>query len=101
MPKAEKPAMVLVTLTPGQIDRAKEANGRRKQITHALICGDYGQMFGTERQCLKYFTAWRSIFRSLFAKVRRTKNYDIEDYTTTENLVMRLIDADDRRARRR
>ena len=28
------------------------------RITHALVCGPYGQMFGTERQCLKYFTAW-------------------------------------------
>ncbi|WP_423915745.1 hypothetical protein [Candidatus Poriferisodalis sp.] len=100
MPRSKKPPMVLVTLTPDQIDRAKEANGRRKQITHALICGDYGQMFGTERQCLKYFTAWNSIFRPLFSRVHRTKKHDIENYTSTENLVIRLIKADDRRSRR-
>ncbi len=31
---------------------------RRKRITHALICGPYGQVFGTEKECLQYFTAW-------------------------------------------
>ena len=44
--------LTLVILTPEQIARAKEANGSRKRITHALVCGPYGRMFGTERQCL-------------------------------------------------
>jgi len=46
--------LTLVVLTPEQIARAKAANGNRKRITHALVCGPYGQMFGTERPC---FTA--------------------------------------------
>ena len=50
--------LTLVILTPEQIARAREANGRRKRITHALVCGPYGQMFGTEQECLKYFTLW-------------------------------------------
>ena len=54
----KKHNLTLVTLTPNQILRAKEVNGKRKQITHALICGPYGQRFGTERQCLKYFNGW-------------------------------------------
>ena len=39
----------LVILTPEQIARAKAANGSRKRITHALVCGPHGKMFGTER----------------------------------------------------
>ena len=50
--------LTLVILTPEQSAQAKEANGSRKRITHALVCGPHGQMFGTEKQCLKYFTAW-------------------------------------------
>ena len=50
--------LTLVILTREQIARAREANGRRKRITHALVCGPYGQMFGTEQECRKYFTLW-------------------------------------------
>ena len=75
-------------LNPDQISRAKHANGSRKRITHALMCGPYGQMFGTEKQCLKYFTLWdpayrievapgkfKSMFSGLFAKAVRTDKY--------------------------
>ena len=101
MPRTDKLPMVLVTLSVDQIEQAKEANGRRRQITHALICGDYGQMFGTERQCRKYYDAWKTIFRPLFSRVHKAKKHAIENYTTTDNLVMRLIEAADRRPRRR
>ena len=97
----DKLPMVLVTLSAEQIGQAKEANGRRRQITHALICGDYGQMFGTERQCRKYYDAWKTIFKPLFSRVHKTKKHTIKNYTTTDNLFMRLIEADDRRTRRR
>ena len=50
--------LTLVILTSEQIARAREANGSRKRITHALVCGPYGQMFGTEQQCLRHFTLW-------------------------------------------
>lgn len=50
--------LTLVILPPEQIARDKEANGRRKRITLALVCGPRGKMFGMERQCLKYFTVW-------------------------------------------
>ena len=105
MPKSPKtptkPALVLVKLTSNQIAQAKAANGPRKQITHALLCGPYGQMFGTERQCRKYYDVRKTDFRPLFSKVRKTKKHTVEDYATTENLVMRLIEADDKRAKRR
>ena len=48
--------LTLVTLSDEQVAKAKVANGPRKRITHALICGPHGQMFGTEKQCLKYWT---------------------------------------------
>ena len=88
--------LTMVALTPGQISRATEANGRRKRITHALICGPYGQLFGTEKQCLKYFTAWdpayrieiapgkfKSMFPNLFDEAVKTDRSEINDYKST------------------
>ena len=98
--------LILVALDAEQIARAKEANGHRKRITHALVCGPYGQMFGTEKECLRYFTAWdpdhrievapgqfRALFADLFDKAVRTIAYPITDYRTTPDLAARLMDA--------
>ena len=98
--------LTLVILTAEQIARAKEANGRRKRITHALVCGPYGQMFGTERECLKYFTEWdpdhrievapgqfRALFADLFDAAVKTTAYPITDYRTTPALATRLMEA--------
>ena len=98
--------LTLVILTPEQIAQAKEVNGRRKRITHALVCGPYGQMFGTEQQCLKYFTVWdpdhrievapgqyRALFADLFDKAVKTTAYAISDYRTTPDLATRLMEA--------
>ena len=97
--------LTLVILTPEQIARAREANGRRKRITHALVCGPYGQLFGTERQCLKYFTLWdpdhrievapgqfRALFADLFDRAVTTTAYAISDYRTTPDLAARLME---------
>ena len=66
----------------------------------------YGQMFGTEQQCLKYFTAWdpdqpievapgqyRALFANLFDKAVKTTAYAISDYRTTPDLARRLMEA--------
>ncbi len=95
--------LTLVILTPEQIARAKEANGSRRRITHALVCGPYGQMFGTERQCLKYFTEWdpdhrievapgqfRALFADLFDRAVKTTAYPLSNYRTTPDLATRL-----------
>ena len=95
--------LTLVVLTQEQIARAREANGSRKRITHALVCGPYGQMFGTKRQCLKYFTLWdpdlrievapgmfQAPFADLFDKAVKTTAYAISDYRTTPDLARRL-----------
>ena len=98
--------LTLVTLTPEQVSRAKEINGKRKRITHALVCGAYGQLFGTEQQCLKYFTVWdpghrievspgkyQAMFPQLFDKAVKTDKYDIKDYKSTWGLTEKLIEA--------
>ena len=95
--------LTLVVLTPEQIARAREANGRRKRITHALVCGPYGQLFGTERRCGKYFTLWdpdrrievapgkfQAPFPDLFDQAVKTTAYAISDYRTTPDLATRL-----------
>lgn len=106
--------LTLVKLAPDQILRAKEANGKRKRITHALICGSYGQMFGTEKQCLKYFTVWdpayrievapgrfKSMFPALFDKAVRTDKFEIIDYKSTWDLTEKLIEASESAPRSR
>jgi hypothetical protein len=98
--------LTLVILTAEQIARAKEANGRRKRITHALICGPHGQMFGTERECLQYFREWdpdhrievapgqfRALFADLFDEAVTTTAYPITRYKTTPALGTRLAEA--------
>lgn len=88
--------LVLVKLSNEQIALAKQANGHRWKITHALLCGTYGQIFGTEKQCGKYYYAWEHIFRHLFDEVYKTEVHPIECYQSTFNLVMLLSEQDDR-----
>ncbi|MXW36411.1 MAG: hypothetical protein F4Z60_13360 [Chloroflexi bacterium] len=96
--------LTLVILTPEQIARAREANGSRTRITHALVCGPYGQMFGRERECRKYFTLWdpdhrievapgqfRALFADLFDRAVKTTAFPISDYQTTPDLAARLM----------
>ena len=98
--------LTLVILTPEQIALAKEANRSRRRITHALVCGPYGKMFGTERQCLKYFTIWdpdhrievapgkfQAPFADLFDRALTTSAYAFSDYRTTPDLAARLMEA--------
>ena len=94
--------LILVSLSEEQIELAKEANGRRKRITHALICGPFGQMFGTEKQCLKYFEAWSQIFPELFGRAYQLESYgDFENLESTFDLVNILIDKTEKRSRGR
>ena len=88
----EKP-LVFVRLNKKQIARAKEENEKPKGITHALICGRYGQMFGTEKQCLRHYNLWSGQFASQFSISFRTHAYAIEDFHSTSNLRERLLEA--------
>jgi hypothetical protein len=88
--------LLLVKLNEEQIKKAKEVNGPRSKITHALLCGESGQMFGTEKQCMKYFSAWREIFPHLFKTAKIVDYYPVNDFKSTFNLVNILIEKHDR-----
>jgi len=87
--------LILVTLNQEQIDGAKKSNGSRKRITHALICGEYGQIFGTEKQCRKYYSAWINVLPLIFKEAIESTSFVIENYESTFNLVNKLIDIHD------
>lgn len=87
--------LILVTLNQDQISKAKDINGKRKQISHALICGPHGQIFGTEKECRKYYTAWISVFPLLFDKGIETDDYSISNYESSFDLVNKLIELHD------
>ncbi|MEX2576803.1 MAG: hypothetical protein WD382_09165 [Halofilum sp. (in: g-proteobacteria)] len=87
--------VLLVELDDEQVRKAKEVNGHRKQITHAVVCGEYGQIFGTEKQCRKYYSAWSEIFPKLFDGGKEVKGYEPASYESTFNLVNVLIGAHD------
>lgn len=90
-----KEKLILVTLTTEQIEKAKEVNGARKQITHALLCGSSGQIFGTEKQCRKYYSVWSKSFPNIFSEAFETGNQEITDYSSTFDLVNILIAKND------
>jgi len=90
-----KEKLILVTLNAEQVEKAKEVNGKRKQITHALICGSHGQIFGTKKHCDKYFSAWKEIFKDLFNQSIEVDDYEISDFESTFDMVNILIDIQD------
>lgn len=87
--------LTLVQLNAEQISLAKEANGLRKEITHGLICGPHGQIFGTEKQCRKYYSVWTKIFPHLFIRGVETNEFEITTYKSTFDLVNILIELHD------
>ena len=57
-----------------------EVNSKRNRISHALLCGPYVQIFGTEKHCLKYFSVWVDIFPKLFSRGVRTEAHEITHF---------------------
>jgi hypothetical protein len=90
-----KDTLTLVSLNREQIIKAKEENGYRKVITHVLICGSYGQIFGDKENCKKYYSVWAKIFPHIFDKAVIISNYTIIDFSTTFDLVNTLIEVND------
>lgn len=91
----EKCDLTLVTLNQEQIEKAKAVNDQRKQITHALVCGHHGQLFGTEKFCRKYYSTWLDVFPLLFDKCVETDNYEISDFESSADLVNKLMSIQD------
>jgi len=87
--------VLLVELNEEQIRKAKVANGARKKITYAVVCGEYGQIFGTEKQCRKYYSAWSEMFPKLFDGGKEEKGHEPASYESTFDLVNILIPAHD------
>ncbi|EKO3379628.1 hypothetical protein ACEQ7L_000772 [Vibrio fluvialis] len=88
-------SIILAALSEKQISQAKAVNGQRKQIAHALLCGFYGQMFGTEKQCSKYYNAWKDLFQDLFPESKSVQACEVINYESTFDLVNILIAAAD------
>ena len=87
----EKHSLTLVELTQNQIKEAKKVNGQRKQITHSLVCGPHGKIFGTEKQCRKYFSVWQNVFPLIFCSSVEIEDVKINNYKSDFNLVNKLI----------
>lgn len=89
--------LILAKLSDEQIAKAKSENGERKKITHVLLCGDYGQKFGTEKQCLKYYNVWKDIFKELFESSNKIDSIPtISNYHSTFDLVNILMKEHDK-----
>jgi len=84
--------LILVKLNKDQITRAKEVNGKRKTITHAVLCGSYGQLFGTEKFCRKYFSAWSKIYPDIFHQYYETDDIEIIDFQSISDLSTKLAE---------
>jgi len=54
-------------------------------------------MFGTEKQCIKYYSVWKNIFKDIFEKCYETDQYHLTTYTCSGNVVMDLIAESDSR----
>ena len=92
-PRATDP-LVLVALSDEQIVQAKATNGPRTRPTHALVCGTYGQVVGTELQCRKYYEAWKLLYVGvLFPSAFESDTFPVADLKWTPNLATILIEA--------
>lgn len=98
--KSARYTLCLASLNPAQIIAAKSALGQRRRITHVLLCGPYGKIFGTEAQCRKYFTPWSTLFPEIFEKAIESTSYELEDYNETRDLVLHLLKESDFRTER-
>lgn len=88
-----KKKVLLVKLSKNQAISAKAANGERKKITHAVVCEPYGAIFGTEKQCRRYYNVWATIYPELYSGGEECNDYSFTSYETTFNLVLKLINA--------
>ncbi|EGQ8166964.1 hypothetical protein FDE04_25035 [Vibrio parahaemolyticus] len=68
---------------------------KRKYGKFFNTCCSYGQIFGTEKQCLKYYNAWKDIFQDLFSESKTLQVCDVVNYESTFDLVNILIAASD------
>ena len=86
--------LALVGLAAKQQRRALEANPNLQQATFAVLCGSYGQIFGTARQCKPMYETWRRLYLDvLFESAFESHQFAISDYRTTVDLDRVLAEA--------
>lgn len=95
-----KDSIILVKLSDEQIVKAKEANGSRKQITHGLVVTNYGAMFGTEKQCRKYYEGWSENFKDLIGSSKEVDAYSFDEYISANNISTLLAEESNKRLRK-
>ena len=79
-------SLIMATLTNEQIVKAKRYNGKGRRMTHVIICGEYGKVFGTEIQCLRLFSILKNTFRKLFSDVKIIESCQLTTYKETKNI---------------
>lgn len=84
--------VLLVRLSRAQSEAARKANCNQKDYTHAVICGEYGQLFGTETFCRKYFNSWARIFPLIFDGGAEINSMEIHNFSHTADLAETLGD---------
>ena len=98
--------LILVKLSPLQISQAKAANRQAEADYPCVAMRVVWTIFGTEKQCRKYFSVWnpsyktevapgkfKALFPALFDKAVETDRHEIREFKTTFNLINRLIEA--------
>ena len=57
-----------------------------------MLCGSYGNIFGTEKNCRKYFSVWSRIYTDIFHEYYETNDIEIIDFNITSDLSIQLVD---------
>ena len=87
-------SLIMAALDDEQVAKAKQANGKNRRITHVVICGDYGRVFGTYNQCARHFSFFKNTFKKLFFEAKIVDSCRINDYQDTfeiENVLFAKI----------
>ena len=95
MKRYKRHDLVVVKLNKNQIGKAKKAHAKHEKITHVLLCGPYGQLFGTEDFCTKRAITWLEVFPYIFKKRKKISRAKLSNYESTWDLVGTLITVQD------
>ena len=82
------PSLILLALSPKQRKRAHKANpGLGSVPAYVVLCGQYGQLFGSASQCRSLYEWWRNQYLdALFASAFESKSFPVDDYRSTPDL---------------
>lgn len=80
--------LILLALSPKQRKRAHEANpGLGSVPAYVVLCGQYGQLFGSASQCRSLYEWWRNQYLdALFASAFESASFPVDGYRSTPDL---------------